>query len=45
MTNAAALLDRAQIDLGQAVIFPRVFARGLQAVLRDGGTHLIALTI
>jgi hypothetical protein len=44
MTNAAVQLNRAQIDGGQAVILGRVFACGLQTVLRDGSTDLIALT-
>ena len=43
-TNAAALLNRPQIDSGQAVIFRRVFACGLQTVLHDGRTDLLALT-
>ena len=38
------LLNRAQIGGGQAVIFHRVFVCGLQTVLRDGSTDLIALT-
>ena len=44
ITNTAALLNRAQIGSGQVVMFHRVFACGLQTMLRDGSTHLIALT-
>jgi hypothetical protein len=43
ITNAAALLNRAQIGLAQTIIFHRVFACGLQTILRDGSTYLIAL--
>jgi hypothetical protein len=42
--NAAGLLGRAQISGAQTVIRGRVFARGLEAMLRDGRTDLIALT-
>jgi hypothetical protein len=42
-TNAAGLLDVLQIGEAQAVILHGVLARVLQAVLRDGGTHLLAL--
>jgi hypothetical protein len=44
ITNAAALLNVAQIGESQAVIRHGVFACVLQAMLRDGSTHLIALT-
>jgi hypothetical protein len=44
LANTAGLLDRAQISAGQTVMLHRVFACGLQAMLRDGSTHLIALT-
>ena len=44
LTNAAALLDVAQIGEGQVVIRHGVFACVLQAMLFDGGTHLFALT-
>jgi hypothetical protein len=43
ITNAATLLDVAQIGEGQAVIHHGVFACVLQAMLRDGSAHLIAL--
>ena len=42
--NAAGPLGRAQISGAQTVIRGRVFARGLEAMLRDGRTDLIALT-
>jgi len=44
MANAAGLLDRAQISAAQSVMLDRVFASGLEAMLRDGSTDLIALT-
>jgi hypothetical protein len=44
ITNAATLLDVAQIGEGQVVIRHGVFACVLQTMLLDGGTHLIALT-
>jgi hypothetical protein len=44
IADAAALLNRAQIGLAQAIICHRVFACGLQTLLRDGSTDLIALT-
>jgi hypothetical protein len=44
ITDAAVLLDPAEIGEGQAVIFHGMFACGLEAMLRDGCTHLIALT-
>jgi hypothetical protein len=44
LANAAGLLDRAQISGAQTVIRGRVFARGLEAILRDGRTDLVALT-
>jgi hypothetical protein len=43
ITNAASLLDVAQIGVGQAVIRHGVFACVLQAMLRDGSAHLLAL--
>jgi hypothetical protein len=43
-TNAAALLDVAQVGGGQAIILGRVLACGLQTVLRNGLTNLITLT-
>jgi len=43
ITNAASLLDVAQIGVGQAVILHGVFACVLQAMLRDGSAHLLAL--
>jgi hypothetical protein len=42
--DAAVLLDPTEISEGQAVVFHGVFACGLQAMLRDGCTHLFALT-
>jgi hypothetical protein len=42
--NAAGLLGRAQVSGAQTVIRGRVLARGLEAMLRDGRTDLIALT-
>ena len=44
IVNAAGLLDPAQIIEGQTVIRHRMFASGLQTMLRDGSTHLFALT-
>jgi hypothetical protein len=44
LANAAGLLDPAQIGAAQAVILGGVFASGLEAMLRDGSTDLIALT-
>jgi hypothetical protein len=44
MANAAGLLDRAQISASQTVMLDRVFACSLQAMLREGSAHLIALT-
>ena len=44
LANAAGLLDRAQISLAQTVILGRVFPCGLEAILRNGSTDLIALT-
>ena len=44
IANAAGLLDRAQIGLAQTVIRGRVFPCGLEAMLRNGSTDLIALT-
>jgi len=44
MANAAGLLDRTHISLAQTVILGRVFPCGLEAILRDGRTDLIALT-
>jgi hypothetical protein len=43
-TNAAGLLDPAQISLAQTVVLGRMFACGLEAMLRDGSANLIALT-
>ena len=43
-TNAAALLDIAHIGDAEAVIRYGMLACGLQAILLDGGTHLLALT-
>jgi hypothetical protein len=42
--DAAFLLNPAQISESQAVIFLGVLTCGLQAMLRDGGAHLLALT-
>jgi hypothetical protein len=42
--DAAFLLDPTHISGCQAVIFRCVFPCGLKAMLRDGGTHLLALT-
>jgi hypothetical protein len=44
LANAAGLLDRAQISTAQTVIRDRVLACGLEAMLRDGSTDLLALT-
>ena len=44
LADAAGLLDRAQISLAQTVILGRVFPCGLEAILRNGSTDLIALT-
>ena len=44
MIDAALLLNPAQVGVCQAVVFHGVLASGLQAVLCDGGTHLLALT-
>jgi hypothetical protein len=44
MIDAAFLLHPTQIGGCQAVIFRRVLACGLKAMLRDGGAHLLALT-
>ena len=43
LANAAGLLDVEQVSKGQTVIRHGVFACGLQAMLRDGSTDLIAL--
>ena len=45
MFDAAILLDPTQISGRQAVILRGVFTCGVQAILRDGGTHLPALTV
>jgi hypothetical protein len=42
--DAALLLDPTDISEAQAVIFHGVFTCGLKAMLRDGCTHLFALT-
>ena len=44
LTDAAALLDIAQIGEGQVVIRHGVFACVLQAMLLDGAAYLFALT-
>src|SRR3569832_2901328 len=44
MIDAALLLNPAQVGVCQAVVFHGVLASGLQAVLCDGGAHLLALT-
>jgi hypothetical protein len=44
IVDAAVLLDPTEIGEGQAVMFHGVFPCGLQAMLHDGCTHLIALT-
>jgi len=43
LTNTAALLDVAHIGDAEAVIRYGMLACGLQAILLDGGTHLLAL--
>jgi hypothetical protein len=42
--DTAGLLDPAQITRAQTVICGGVLACSLEAMLRDGGTNLIALT-